>query len=280
MRNKLNKIVLRLGGREPCEYICRHDWKLQEGSQVLWWSRQGLSGQWYGSPNSKGSLRRRCVPEVEQQSLIDAPIQRFLTYRHLKKKIILLIYSFFLLLSGIAIRISDVRSRLPQLGDASVVSGHAILQNPPSVICSRVLDPQPGERVLDMCAAPGNKTTHLSALMNGEGWIVALEKNKSKIDRLRANCRAFGCENVSIHCFDSTRAARGEGESDTVDEPPFQAESFHRVLLDGPCSALGQRPQLLNRITPKELRSYVPLQRKLFTAVKTIARFYCHKKIF
>lgn len=70
--------------------------------------------------------------------------------------------------SGIAVKIIDVISRLPQLNDKNFQTGWCLLQNLPSIICSRILDPQPGEIVLDMCAAPGHKTTHISALMKNK----------------------------------------------------------------------------------------------------------------
>lgn len=64
---------------------------------------------------------------------------------------------------------SDVISRIPQLNtDNEFLRPYALLQNLPSIICSLVLNPQPGETVLDMCAAPGNKTTHISFLMKGQ----------------------------------------------------------------------------------------------------------------
>lgn len=180
--------------------------------------------------------------------------------------------SFVWFCSGIAIQITATRSRLPQLGNYSMPAGHVILQNLPSIICSLILDPRPGECVLDMCAAPGNKTTHLSVLMKNKGTLIALEKIQSKIGRLRGNCELCCCKNVSIFCFDSTKAVRSDEDGNDEDEkflqePPYAQESFDRILLDSPCSALGQRPQLLNKISLKELRSYVPLQRKLFTTV-------------
>lgn len=74
--------------------------------------------------------------------------------------------SFF---SGIAIIMTDVISRVPQLNvNDESLRPHALLQNLPSIICSLVLNPQPGETILDMCAAPGNKTTHISFLMKGQ----------------------------------------------------------------------------------------------------------------
>lgn len=68
--------------------------------------------------------------------------------------------------SGIAIIMTDVISRIPQLNvNDETIRPRALLQNLPSIICSLVLNPQSDEIILDMCAAPGNKTTHISALM-------------------------------------------------------------------------------------------------------------------
>lgn len=62
---------------------------------------------------------------------------------------------------------TDVISYLPQLNESVLPKGWALLQNLPSILCSRILNPQSGETILDMCAAPGNKTIHISALMKG-----------------------------------------------------------------------------------------------------------------
>lgn len=64
--------------------------------------------------------------------------------------------------------VSDNESRCPSLPPNLIPPGMAVMQNLPSIVCGRVLDPQPGEVILDMCAAPGNKTTHLAALMKNE----------------------------------------------------------------------------------------------------------------
>lgn len=67
-----------------------------------------------------------------------------------------------------AVRIQETISGCPILGNYWLPKGAALLQNVPSVICVHVLNPQPGEIVLDMCASPGNKTTHIAALMKNQ----------------------------------------------------------------------------------------------------------------
>lgn len=169
--------------------------------------------------------------------------------------------------TGIAIKMTKTITGLPQVGDACL-QGIGLLQNLPSIVCARILDPQAGEIILDMCAAPGNKTTHMSALMQNQGTLIAVEKIKSKINKLVKHCELFGCSNVRVFCYDSTKSvAANDNGLEEIHQPPFTRELFDRILLDGPCSVLGKRPQLLNKIRASELRSFVALQRKLFTAV-------------
>lgn len=176
--------------------------------------------------------------------------------------------------SGIAVKLIDIVSRLPQLNDKNFPTGWCLLQNLPSIICSRILDPQPGEIILDMCAAPGHKTSHISALMKNKGTVIALEKNKNKLQGLKKHCANFNANNVDCFCFDSTMALINDNiERDLSLGPPFLKESFHRILLDGPCSALGQRPQLFNTITLAQLNSHVYLQKKLFFNAVELVKF-------
>lgn len=101
---------------------------------------------------------------------------------------------------------------------------------------------------------------------NFQGKIIALEKNAGKVKRFKEKCND---KNIKIFCHDATKAVVEQDNSfvHTDDEPPFKQNHFDRILLDTPCSALGQRPQLYNTITSAQLRSYIPLQRGLFSVV-------------
>lgn len=146
-----------------------------------------------------------------------------------------------------------------------VLPSLVFLQNLPSVVVGHVLGPRPGERILDMCAAPGGKTCHIAALMGDQGEVVALDKIRNKIDKICQNAKMLHLHSIKAYCFNSIQAVSDDAVQDT-EGPPFPPESFDRVLLDAPCSGLGQRPNMANTWSLKEVCSYQPLQRKLFHA--------------
>lgn len=91
-----------------------------------------------------------------------------------------------------------------------------------------IVDPQPGERILDASAAPGGKATHLAALMRNEGEIIAIDRSPQRLRLLDENCRRLGVRIITPITADVTR-----GALDRLDRP------FDRILLDAPCSGLG-----------------------------------------
>ena len=114
-------------------------------------------------------------------------------------------------------------------------------QSRASAMVARIVAPHPGERILDLCAAPGGKTTHLAALMRDEGTIVAVERNPARSRALAATAARMHATCVEVVTADA-RSVRGE--------------SFDRVLVDPPCSGLGtlrSRPDLRWRITPDDV---------------------------
>jgi 16S rRNA (cytosine967-C5)-methyltransferase len=103
--------------------------------------------------------------------------------------------------------------------------GAVMPQSRAAMVPAWLLDPQPGERVLDLCAAPGGKTTQLAALMRGEGTVVAVERNEARARELRAVCERMRASVVEVAVADAR-------------ELPALGE-FDRVLVDPPCSGLG-----------------------------------------
>ncbi|XP_023148079.2 tRNA (cytosine(72)-C(5))-methyltransferase NSUN6 isoform X2 [Amphiprion ocellaris] len=170
---------------------------------------------------------------------------------------------------GVGVRMVEPLYRSPSFD--GVLPSLAFLQNLPSVVVGHVLGPRPGERILDMCAAPGGKTCHIAALMKDQGEVVALDRIRNKIDRIRQNAQMLHLHSVKAYCFNSTQAVSGDSAQEN-EGPPFPPESFDRVLLDAPCSGLGQRPNMGSTWSLKEICSYPPLQRKLFHAAMRLLK--------
>ncbi|XP_050660618.1 tRNA (cytosine(72)-C(5))-methyltransferase NSUN6 isoform X2 [Macaca thibetana thibetana] len=167
-------------------------------------------------------------------------------------------------LKGMGIRMTEPVYLSPSFDN--VLPRYLFLQNLPSALVTHVLNPRPGEKILDLCAAPGGKTTHIAALMHDQGEVIALDKIFSKVEKIKQNALLLGLNSIRAFCFDGTKAVKLDMVEDTEGEPPFLPESFDRILLDAPCSGMGQRPNMACTWSLKELASYQPLQRKLFTA--------------
>jgi 16S rRNA (cytosine967-C5)-methyltransferase len=124
---------------------------------------------------------------------------------------------------------------------------------------ARVLDPGPGETVLDLCAAPGAKTTHLAALMRDEGRVVAVERHRGRADALRRTAARMGAACIEVRTAD---AAEPQG-------------TFDRVLVDPPCSDLGTlaaRPDARWRKDPAAVERLVAEQADILQAAAGAVR--------
>lgn len=140
-------------------------------------------------------------------------------------------------------------------GDPLWGTGALIAQSRAAMSAARLLAPQPGMRVLDLCAAPGGKTTHLAALMDGQGEVVAVERHPGRADGLRRACTRLRADVVSIETGDAA-------------EPRTDAP-FDAVLVDPPCSGLGTlqgRPDLRWRAQPDAIAELAELQLHILTA--------------
>ena len=137
------------------------------------------------------------------------------------------------------------------------------IQDESSMQVAHVVAPKPGEFVLDMCSAPGGKTTHLAEIMGNQGRIVALDIYDTKLARVEENAKRLGISIIETKCIDSREAGRiFEGKAD-------------RVLLDAPCSGLGvlrRRPDARWRKSEEEITRLPELQRELLESAAYAVR--------
>lgn len=117
-------------------------------------------------------------------------------------------------------------SQVPIGATPEYLAGHYILQAASSFLPVMALAPQENERVLDMAAAPGGKTTYISALMKNTGCVFANDANRARTRSLIANIQRLGCKNTVVCHYDAR-------------EFPKVIGGFDRVLLDAPCSGTG-----------------------------------------
>lgn len=138
--------------------------------------------------------------------------------------------------------------------------GHIHIQEEVSMVPPLVLDPKAGEQVLDLCAAPGSKTTQISQSMENRGLVIANEPSLSRITSLRSNCERLGVVNVAITRYDGRR---------------FPYHQFDRVLVDAPCSSEGMArkdPRVLGRCSVKRSLDLQVLQIGLLRRAVTLTR--------
>ncbi|HXT40844.1 MAG TPA: 16S rRNA (cytosine(967)-C(5))-methyltransferase RsmB [Candidatus Angelobacter sp.] len=158
--------------------------------------------------------------------------------------------------------IFELRSHPPLTELPSFQQGLFYIQDPGTLLAVSMLDPQPGETVLDFCAAPGGKTTYMAQLMRNQGRVVAQERQYDRLPLLRENCERLGAT-----CAEVVRS----------DGPVFPELNVHfdRVLVDAPCSNTGvmrRRVDLRWRIRVEEIERLRAVQLELLNEAASILK--------
>ena len=138
--------------------------------------------------------------------------------------------------------------------------GILIAQDESSQLVAHVLDPKPDESILDACSAPGGKSTHIAALIQNRGKIVACDSNEKRIELVKQNAERLGCNSIVTICADARNLGRK------------YPQEFDRVLVDAPCSGLGvlrRKPDARWKKFPKNLKELPELQ---FEILESCAR--------
>jgi len=131
--------------------------------------------------------------------------------------------------------------------------GHYQVQGEASAMCAHLLAVKPGQRVVDLCAAPGGKTTHIAALMQDRGEVVAIDHNAKRLRLVGENARRLGLSSITTYDLPVERAHEVVGEAD-------------RVLLDAPCSGFGvlrHKPDIRQNRQENDIFKLQELQRRL-----------------
>ncbi|VAX39968.1 16S rRNA (cytosine(967)-C(5))-methyltransferase [hydrothermal vent metagenome] len=151
-----------------------------------------------------------------------------------------------------AILLEQSQIKIPQLPGFN--EGMFVVQNPSALFASSLLAPMPGEEVLDLCAAPGTKTTHIAEMMQNKGILIATDVDEKRLDKITENATRLGLDMIQTELIDKTDFA-------TIPKGPFDA-----ILLDVPCSntgVLNKRPEARWRIIPKDLEELPAIQLQL-----------------
>ncbi|MEO1768597.1 16S rRNA (cytosine(967)-C(5))-methyltransferase RsmB [Candidatus Enterococcus ferrettii] len=163
---------------------------------------------------------------------------------------------------GIEARLSDV-SPYGIIADKGFLAGSKLykaglltIQDESSMLVAQVMRINPGEKILDACSAPGGKTTHMAALLEGEGKITALDIHEHKLKLVRENA-----ERLHVSKVVETK----ELDARTVDKH-FAQEFFDRILIDAPCSGLGlmrRKPDIKYQKRPEDFKQLPKIQREI-----------------
>lgn len=178
-----------------------------------------------------------------------------------------------------------------------LLSGKIYVQNLPSTVVAHVLEPQPGDVILDMCSAPGGKSSHIATLMQNTGVLVACDRSKRKalelqklFTELKFDCvvplKMDSTHSVVPRTNDSTGArvqlsvrdvlaqarAKTPASAHLLQVAGFYPETFDKILLDPPCSALGLRPRLLHAGDADNLAEYASMQRNFLWAAALLLK--------
>ncbi|MFX1469856.1 MAG: RsmB/NOP family class I SAM-dependent RNA methyltransferase [Promethearchaeota archaeon] len=136
------------------------------------------------------------------------------------------------------------------------LQGYYYLQNVASMLSAIILDPKSNEIVIDMCSAPGSKATHMAQLMQNQGTLILIDRNKNRIPALEMNLRRMGIINSIVLNMDSINLSHLKIKAD-------------KILLDAPCTGEGlirQDPSRKRNKKMKDIEKMALIQKKLLEA--------------
>lgn len=163
---------------------------------------------------------------------------------------------------GIAIKTIQSFYEVPSLrGLGFIKSGKAYSQSLPAAYVAHILDPKPGETIVDLCAAPGGKSTGAAILSQNKAKIIAFDRSKKRLRKMRSAIKKQKLTNIKIIHANSVNF--------------FKKHKIHadKVIVDPSCSAIGVRPKIYEQTTEKEIKASANYQKSfLWTAAKIVKK--------
>ncbi len=161
---------------------------------------------------------------------------------------------------GIAAINLESTYRVPSVPQLGLYEFPVYFHSMPAYLASLNLDPQPGEKVLDCCAAPGNKTIHLSELMGNRGEIIAIDRSKRRLQSLEEKIKKFEIKNIKTVV------------GSIIDLSKEWNLKFDKILVDPPCTALGLRPRLTLEVNRRIIESSADYQKAILFACNKLLK--------
>ncbi len=150
--------------------------------------------------------------------------------------------------------------RVPSLEQSGLKDYPVFFQSVPAFLTSMNLEPKSNETILDCCAAPGNKTLHLSELLGNKSKIIAVDRSKKRIQKLRNRIEQFKIKNISIKI------------GNIIDFSDTWTVKFDKILIDPPCSSLGLRPRLVFNTSIKRIKDLSKYQKAIIYACNSLLK--------
>jgi 16S rRNA (cytosine967-C5)-methyltransferase len=162
---------------------------------------------------------------------------------------------------GLAVEVHETRFGLPSLMNTEwYVKGQIHLQSLPAIVACRVLDPQPGELIVDLNCAPGGKMSYISQLTANRARVVGFDRNKRKLQKTRTQLERMDCANYNLVNHDSRYAHL---------DYKFKPD---RVLVDPPCTGLGVTPKLSVDTTATNVDDLSSYQKQFLRAASHLVK--------
>ena len=150
--------------------------------------------------------------------------------------------------------------KVPSVEKLDLHSFPIYFQSLPAFLTSVNLDPKPNERILDSCAAPGNKTIHLSELTNRKAKIVAVDRSRNRMKKLESKIEKFQIKNIKTVVGDITKLSKE------------WSIKFDKILIDPPCTSLGLRPRLVMDCSKQIIQSTAIYQKSILFACNKLLK--------